>query len=144
MFSFFLFSIRLIQQRSSTRQLTFGSIWLRRVEGLAKVVCKFRCALVVSSFLSPSLQCYFSSIWLILCCLCMCTGSWMRGWRQIEQSTDRASKEYDMRCSLRDWDARYPEIHHELIVRWLCGAAVSLVTTSLYNGLVRSNRKRYY
>jgi len=63
----------------------------------------------------------------------------MRGWRSIEQSTDRANREIDIRRSLRDWDNSYPEIHHELIVRWICGATVSIVTTSLYNSIVRRN-----
>ena len=32
---------------------------------------------------------------------------------------------------------KYPEMHHELIVRWICGAVVSVAVTSLYNSLRR-------
>jgi hypothetical protein len=60
-----------------------------------------------------------------------------RAFRTIEQSTTRTSRELDIRRNLRDWDNHYPEIHHELIVRWVCGAVVSLTVTSLYNGLKR-------
>jgi hypothetical protein len=38
---------------------------------------------------------------------------------------------------LRNWDRDYPEIHHELIVRYVAGAVVSLLTTSVYNGVIR-------
>ena len=61
----------------------------------------------------------------------------MRSVRHLEQTSDRTSRELDIRSNLRDWDNRYPEIHHELIVRWLCGAAVSIVATTFYNSLRR-------
>ena len=69
---------------------------------------------------------------------------WMRGLRQLEQTTERASRELDVRRSLREWDSNYPEIHHELIVRYLCGAVVSVATTSLYNAIFRPPRPSYY
>ena len=43
----------------------------------------------------------------------------------------------DIRADLRKWDNEFPEIHHELIVRWVAGAAVSLVVTSIYNSITR-------
>lgn len=61
----------------------------------------------------------------------------MRSARQLEQTTHRTSRELDIRSNLRDWDNRHPEIHHELIVRWLCGAAVSVLATTFYNSLRR-------
>jgi hypothetical protein len=59
---------------------------------------------------------------------------WMRGIRTIEQQTERTRIEVDIRSSLRRWDQDYPQIHHELIVRYLCGAVVSVFCTSLCNG----------
>jgi hypothetical protein len=43
----------------------------------------------------------------------------MRNLRSIEQTANRIRTETDVRRSLRDWDLSYPEIHHELIVRFL-------------------------
>ena len=57
----------------------------------------------------------------------------MRGWRQLEQSAERTSREMDIRTELRRWDTDFPEIHHELIVRWMAGAVVSIVVTSIYD-----------
>ncbi|CAJ1953380.1 unnamed protein product [Cylindrotheca closterium] len=70
--------------------------------------------------------------------------SWlMKGWRSIEQSFDRADREIEIRNDLRRWDNQFPEIHHELIVRWLSGAVVSIAVTSIYNGLKPRPRKKY-
>jgi hypothetical protein len=66
------------------------------------------------------------------------------GIRRFEQTSERASRELDIRRTLRDWDNQYPEIHHELIVRWVCGAIVSIVATSFYNGIVRRNNQARY
>lgn len=44
-------------------------------------------------------------------------------------------REMDIRSDLRRWDNDYPELHHELIVRWVAGALVSVAVTSLYNAL---------
>ena len=44
----------------------------------------------------------------------------------------------DIRRELREFDNAYPEIHHELIVRWLVGALVSVTVTSIYNSFKRS------
>lgn len=69
----------------------------------------------------------------------------MKGWRTLEQSAERTSRELDIRADLRRWDDSYPEIHHELIVRWLAGATVSWAVTSMYNSLVRPKpRSRRY
>ena len=63
-------------------------------------------------------------------------GNWIqRGIRQIEQTSERTQREIDIRSSLRDWDNSFPEIHHELIVRWVAGAVVSLTVSSVYNSL---------
>eukprot|EP00522_Entomoneis_paludosa_P012852 CAMPEP_0172442356 /NCGR_PEP_ID=MMETSP1065-20121228/2813_1 /TAXON_ID=265537 /ORGANISM="Amphiprora paludosa, Strain CCMP125" /LENGTH=134 /DNA_ID=CAMNT_0013192193 /DNA_START=42 /DNA_END=447 /DNA_ORIENTATION=+ len=58
---------------------------------------------------------------------------WQRAMRTLEQSSERAGRELDIRTELRQWDNEHPEIHHELIVRYLCGAALSIVATALYN-----------
>lgn len=67
----------------------------------------------------------------------------MRGLRNLEQSTERAQRELDIRSDLRRWDNDHPQIHHELIVRYICGAVVSITVTSLYNALVRKSARRY-
>jgi hypothetical protein len=68
----------------------------------------------------------------------------MRGWRSLERGAERTSREMDMRADLRRWDNEFPEIHHELIVRWLSGAVVSMAVTSLYNALKPQPRHRKY
>ena len=74
----------------------------------------------------------------------------MRALRSFEQTHHRTVAELDIRQSLREWDLHHPQIHHELIVRYLCGAAVSVVATSFYNSLFRrsnhpsTNRPSYY
>jgi hypothetical protein len=60
--------------------------------------------------------------------------------RSLEQGGERYSREIEIRTELRRWDREYPQIHHELIVRWLAGAVVSMVATSLYNSLFVSRR----
>ena len=59
----------------------------------------------------------------------------MRGIRTLEQTAERTQREIDIRSDLRRWDNDFPELHHELIVRWLAGAIVSVAVTSLYNAL---------
>jgi len=66
---------------------------------------------------------------------------WMRGVRAVEQNMDRTSREMDIRSELRSWDRDYPEIHHELIVRWVSGAVVSLFAVMIYDGLKPSSGK---
>jgi hypothetical protein len=61
----------------------------------------------------------------------------MRAVRSLEQTGERTSRELDVRQDLRRWDQNYPEIHHELIVRYVCGAAASILATTLYNSIVR-------
>mmetsp|Transcript_12935 Transcript_12935/g.26838 ORF Transcript_12935/g.26838 Transcript_12935/m.26838 type:complete len:130 (-) Transcript_12935:192-581(-) len=63
---------------------------------------------------------------------------WQRAMRTLEQSSERAGRELDIRTELRQWDNEHPEIHHELIVRYLCGAALSIVATALYNSIFHS------
>jgi hypothetical protein len=60
-----------------------------------------------------------------------------RAIRTLEQSSQRTSTEIEIRQNLRDWDRNYPQIHHELIIRYICGAVVSVALTSLYNNLTR-------
>mmetsp|Transcript_24286 Transcript_24286/g.27163 ORF Transcript_24286/g.27163 Transcript_24286/m.27163 type:complete len:118 (-) Transcript_24286:161-514(-) len=69
----------------------------------------------------------------------------MRGVRSLEMGGERIQKEMDLRSQLRDWDSQFPEIHHEMIVRWICGAIASGVVTSIYQSMKsqssRNNRK---
>lgn len=71
---------------------------------------------------------------------------WMSGWRMLQQTERRASKEMEIRNDLYRWDCENPQCHHELIVRYLCGALASLVCTCVYNELVdtfgRNNRSQ--
>mmetsp|Transcript_12803 Transcript_12803/g.24328 ORF Transcript_12803/g.24328 Transcript_12803/m.24328 type:complete len:118 (+) Transcript_12803:161-514(+) len=70
---------------------------------------------------------------------------WMRAMRTLEQTGERTSRELDIRRDLRRWDQDHPEIHHELIVRYLCGAAASILATSLYRSVTRpSHPSRRY
>ena len=69
---------------------------------------------------------------------------WMRALRSLEQTGERTTRELDIRRDLRRWDQDHPEIHHELIVRYLCGALVSVAATSLYSSLRRSSHSRRY
>jgi len=55
--------------------------------------------------------------------------------RALEQSSERMQREMEIRSDLRRWDNDYPELHHELIVRWVAGAIVSVAISSLYNSL---------
>ncbi|GAX28318.1 hypothetical protein FisN_27Hh026 [Fistulifera solaris] len=68
----------------------------------------------------------------------------LRQVRTLEQTTERSSRELDIRRNLRSWDHRYPEIHHELIVRYVAGALVSVAATSLYNSFRRRPPPGYY
>ena len=62
----------------------------------------------------------------------------MRAVRNMEQSSERTRREIDIRSELRQWDNEHPELHHELIIRYLCGVVVSVVTTSFYHSLLRA------
>ena len=68
----------------------------------------------------------------------------MRGVRSVQQSAERTQAEIDIRSSLRQWDNDFPEIHHELIVRWGCGLLASVVVSSLYQALKPQSRNRKY
>jgi hypothetical protein len=68
----------------------------------------------------------------------------MKGWRSLEQSAERKQREIDIRRDLRKWDEEYPELHHELIVRYLAGAAASFLVTTIYNAIRGHNNKRRY
>lgn len=65
----------------------------------------------------------------------------MKGWRAVESGFSRADKEIEVRNHLRKWDNQFPEIHHERIVRLLSGAVVSLVVTSIYDGVKPRSRR---
>jgi hypothetical protein len=60
----------------------------------------------------------------------------------VQQTAERTNREIDIRNQLRTWDNDFPEIHHELIVRWLCGAVVSLGVTAIYQALKPQPRER--
>lgn len=60
--------------------------------------------------------------------------------RNVEQSTERARRELDVRSDLRRWDNDHPELHHELLIRYIAGALVSAVVTSLYQSFWRALR----
>lgn len=68
----------------------------------------------------------------------------MRGVRSVQQGAERAQAEIDIRSNLRQWDNDYPEIHHEMIVRWGCGLVASLVASAVYQGLKPQPRNRKY
>jgi hypothetical protein len=92
------------------------------------------------------------SFWVDLCTPGRGAGEstwWMQGIRTVSQSTERTSREMDIRNTLRRWDRDHPQIHHELIIRYLCGAIISVGCTSLYNAMRRSinnanSHDRYY
>ncbi|KAL7580548.1 hypothetical protein ACA910_003675 [Epithemia clementina (nom. ined.)] len=65
---------------------------------------------------------------------------WMRAVRDFEQTTERTRREMDVRTDLRQWDNDHPELHHELLVRYFCGAMVSVVATSFYQSFWRALR----
>jgi hypothetical protein len=62
-----------------------------------------------------------------------------RAIRTVEQTHQKSNIEYDIRQSLRTWDNSHPQIHHELIIRYVCGAIVSLVATTIYTSITRPN-----
>mmetsp|Transcript_16754 Transcript_16754/g.34515 ORF Transcript_16754/g.34515 Transcript_16754/m.34515 type:complete len:116 (+) Transcript_16754:146-493(+) len=66
----------------------------------------------------------------------------MRGVRSVQQGVERTQAELDIRSSLRQWDTDFPEIHHELIVRWSCGLLASFVANGLYQALKPQPRNR--
>eukprot|EP00934_Nitzschia_sp_Nitz4_P003905 Nitzschia sp. Nitz4//scaffold30_size153850//65137//65998//NITZ4_002775-RB/size153850-exonerate_est2genome-gene-0.20-mRNA-1//-1//CDS//3329547255//3895//frame0 len=59
----------------------------------------------------------------------------MKGFRTLERGAERTQREMDIRSDLRRWDNDFPELHHELLVRWIAGAVVSVAVTSVYNAL---------
>lgn len=60
-------------------------------------------------------------------------GNWLsRSLRSIENQAERTTRELDIRRDLRDWDNRFPYMHHELIVRYISGLiAYTAATTGL-------------
>merc|ERR1711862_808308 len=58
---------------------------------------------------------------------------WMKGLRTIEQQAEKSSKELDIRSDLRRWDETYPNLHHELIVRYFTGFCASYVSQIVYD-----------
>jgi len=67
---------------------------------------------------------------------------WMSAWRSLEQTSERVTRELDIRSELRLWDDEHPAIHHELILRFLCGAVVSIAVTAFYDSIF--HRPRIY
>ena len=68
----------------------------------------------------------------------------MRVVRSVQQGAERTQAELDIRSSLCQWDNDFPEIHHELIVRWGCGLLASIFVSSLYQALKPQSRDRKY
>ena len=68
----------------------------------------------------------------------------MRGVRSVQQGAERTQAEFDLRSSLRQWDNDFPEIHHEMIVRWGCGFLASVCVSGLYQALKPQPRNRKY
>ena len=68
----------------------------------------------------------------------------MKNWRNLEQSTEKKSREMDMRADLRRWDQQFPELHHELIVRYLAGIVASAIVTTIYDTFRPTPRQRKY
>jgi hypothetical protein len=68
----------------------------------------------------------------------------MRGVRSVQQGAERTQAELDIRSSLNKWDNDFPEIHHELIVRWGCGLLASVFVSSLYQALKPQPRYKKY
>lgn len=68
----------------------------------------------------------------------------MKNWRNLEQSTEKKSREMDMRADLRRWDQQFPELHHELIVRYLAGIVASAIVTTIYDVFRPTPRQRRY
>lgn len=69
--------------------------------------------------------------------------NWLfQGIRSIEQQAERASRELDLRSDLRKWDEEFPWIHHELIVRYICGGLASTTVMFLYNSLRGDKNRR--
>lgn len=59
----------------------------------------------------------------------------MRGWRSLEQSAERKSRELEIRSDLRQWDEQYPEFHHELLVRYAAGFLASALVSTVVHAI---------
>jgi len=68
---------------------------------------------------------------------------WMKGWRSIEQSAEKATREAEIRTDLWNWDQNHPNFHHELIVRYLAGFFASALARAIYNSFRGDPRSRY-
>ncbi|KAI2506596.1 hypothetical protein MHU86_7806 [Fragilaria crotonensis] len=66
----------------------------------------------------------------------------MKNWRTLEQSTEKASREMEIRADLRRWDQQFPELHHELIVRYVAGILASALVTAICDIFRPSHRQR--
>ena len=66
----------------------------------------------------------------------------MKNWRSLEQSTEKASREMDIRADLRRWDQQFPELHHELIVRYVAGILASALVTAIFDMFRPTHRQR--
>ena len=65
--------------------------------------------------------------------------------RSLERDGDRLSKELDIRVDLRNWDAEFPYLHHELIVRYVAGfiaSAAAIFAWGQVRSLFTTNKRR--
>jgi hypothetical protein len=151
------------QHRLLTKQLKSFLIWLFQAEGpviingkklkellpmYGYILNTWFCAACLPACLMPAYYVVsrdLSSLTLLMYHTLLLCARWLSPLRQLEEGADRANREMDIRSSLRQWDRDYPEIHHELIVRWIAGAVVSICITSIYNGLKpqRPKDRRY-
>jgi len=65
----------------------------------------------------------------------------MRGWRSLERTADRASREIDIRSDLRNWDTQYSFMHHELVVRYAAGLITSSIAMTALRWIRPKRRK---
>lgn len=70
----------------------------------------------------------------------------MKQFRSLEQQTEKTSREMDIRADLRKWDQQFPELHHELIVRYLvshlAGVVASGIVSAVRDTIRPSSRQR--
>lgn len=68
----------------------------------------------------------------------------MKNWRTLEQGAEKSTREMDIRADLRKWDEQFPEMHHELVVRYIASALAASLVSAVFD-MVRprsSSRQR--
>jgi hypothetical protein len=65
----------------------------------------------------------------------------MKNWRTLEQGAEKSTREMDIRTDLRKWDEQFPEMHHELIVRYMASALASALVSAV-SDIVRPKASR--